>query len=79
MENLTNIEVIKPDDEYSFDAYELCDKLPALCETASNNGEHFPLVYFRKDGLIYVAKRMTLVRGDQTDGSSNYEIVIDIE
>jgi hypothetical protein len=81
MENLVNEAVIEPEDGFSFDAYEFSDNLEPLTKRASDEGEHFPAIFFRNrsTGMLYVAKRMTLVKGDQSDGSSNWEIVVDIE
>ncbi|MFK3847896.1 hypothetical protein ACI2J5_00150 [Agrobacterium pusense] len=80
MENLVNEAVIEPEDGFSFDAYEFSDNLNPLAKQASDAGEHFPYLWFRgPNGMLYAAKKMRLVKGDQTDGSSNFEIIIDIE
>lgn len=80
MTDKTNETIIVPQDGFSFDAYELSDNIEPLAKQASDEGEHFPQVWFRKpDGMIYAAKRMTLVKDVHTDGSTNWEIIIDIE
>lgn len=76
MENLETINTWEPEDGVNFDGTEMIEVLTAAVNEARDHGEAFPWTHVNGEGNTI--RRVRLVRGDQSDGSQNYEIVLDL-
>lgn len=77
MENLETQKAWDPEDGVNFDTTELVEVLDEAAQISRSGGDHVPFIYVRlPDGDLRDITKVALVRGDQSDGSHNFEVVI---